>query len=1671
MAGLAPGGAAEVPDSSRPETWFHLIGGNVSKEGLTADLEAIKTAGIGGIQLFHGQVGTATAWPGVPEQIPCLSARWDDMIAHVAAECERLGLSFKMQNCPGWSMSGGPWITPENAMRELVLSRTDVRAGGDVRLPVPAKGSDRPEDRDYRDLFVLAFPTPLDDATAALQPEKTESPSADVRIFTFASPVCVRTVELPSTSALDHARTYDPEMDVTVSAVSDDGTETVVTHQPLPPGNWQDNRGGGTMQTLALDEMTSRRWKVSVRHRDPIRLKDVRLYTGARLNQWEGLAGWTIRGLVDRGVPRQDPSCWIRSSQIVDLTGKMAKDGTLSFAPPSSGLWTILRIGHVNALRRNGPAPAEATGWECSKLSKKGIEANYRSYIGRLVKGPAKGRLAGLVVDSWECYRQNWTDGLDAIFRSRVGTDLKPLLPAVFGWVVDDPGRTERFLRDWRGLLGKLVEENYYGRLAELAHADGLTVQYETSFGDALAGDLLEFWKHADVPMCEFWRPTAPTGVGSHDFKPVKPCVSAAHVYGHGRVAAEALTNCALTWDEKPSDFKTVIDRHFARGVTHLVFHTYTHNPQVGFKRPGTSFGTFIGTPFIRGQDWWKHMSAFTDYVTRCGEFLEAGKPVVDVLRVLGDGLGHKPSEREEHFRNRFKDDYVNKDALMTRLSVRDGMLVLPDGMEYAVLWIPEGTYLDPESVRRIEALERQGAKVVRSGDPTEGLVADVVSPDDRLLWYHRRADGEDRYFVAACDAECAGDVCFRGRRVRLDLEKGESRFVSFGANGVEVVDPVTGSRDLGKCPGLSERTLARCGGETEWRGKVPAANVERVWLDLGTVHGVAEVFVNGKSVATCWCPPWRCELTGCLNAESNDIRVAVATTWYNRLRTDQAKPEAEREYWTVCPPKPDAPALPEGLHGPIRLLSARRADPAGTVNVFVGTDGFGNTLPGPMWPLGMVQPGPDTLTEYWSCCNGYRWKETTVAGFSQTHLSGTGLPEFQDVALLPFSGDISREIAAYREWADAAFRKAQSENRGVPRRTLIRGEMDKRTERGEVGYYAVTLTNWNVRVELTASKRVAYHRYTFASGKDAHVYVNLQSGPSRWWRHAPPDRISGARSAWDARERVLSGCTCPTSMVIDRDVSFALTFSVPPKAARKLEPLDGWKGDRWVFDFDLPDGGSVVAKAAVSTTDEEGAKRNLASDGPGFDFDARRMACRAAWNRLLGCIDIEAPDDRRAQFYTALYHAYGQPNVLSDVDGRYRDGARTVGRCEDFEMYSTFSLWDTFRATHPLYTILTPERAADFARSMVSHQRATGSLPRWEAWGRETGDMVALHSVPVVADAVLKGLPGMDAEAAFGAIDASLADRGPLYDRYGYFPWQEHWRAASVTLEWCYDDWCAAVLAERLGKADRAAFYRTRASYWKNLFDPKTGYMRGKDAAGNWHEPFDPYKQRPTESDSWTKDRPDRRTHDYVEGSALQYTWHVLHDPLGLIAAFGGQKPFYAALDRLFTLPTVLPGQQLTVESTGAIGQYAHGNEHAHHIPYFFPFVGRADRTAEIVREICDKYYLNRPDGVVGNDDCGQMSAWFVFSCLGFYPFNPCGGEYVIGAPQVPRVEVKVNGEGEERRTFTVIAKNLSKENKYVKSVTLNGKPFKGFVLRHDAIVRGGELVFEMTNAASRTE
>jgi len=774
-----------------PETWFHLIGGNVAKPGLEADLDAIASAGISGIQLFHGQFGGP--WPGVTNQIPCLSREWDDMIRFTAEGCAARGLTFKMQNCPGWSMSGGPWIAPSNAMRNLTYSRTDVQGGKALRIELPVPNLPVPEirisdaDRDYHDLFVLAFSTPEGDEPSDLAPISIKTnDTKDVirRTFRFACPVIVRSVELPSMRQMNHDWAYRLDARVAVNAVYENGA---LLHQvastEIPQGCWQDAVPFTVMCEDSPDGSSAIEptdtWTVSISHPHPLKLPFLRLWTGLRLGNWEGKAGWVLRGGM-KGRPSArfgSAPCCVKGRTVIELTDRY-RDGVLDWTPPE-GKWTVLRIGHVNNGARNGPAPKEATGWECNKMDRSGIDTHFAAYIGRLAKGPiADGKLKGFVVDSWECRRQTWTANLEADFRSLCGYDFRLKLPAVFGWVIDTPEETETFLRDWRQTLGELVERNYYARMAELAREYGMTAQYETAFGDVLPGDLMAFWKHCDTPMCEFWFPRAEASVGQDDYKPIIPCASAAHIYGKGRVATEAFTAMHLKWDEDPKRLKACANHAFARGVTHLVFHTYTHNPRTDWKPPGSSFGTHIGTPFIRGQSWWRFMPDFTRWAARCGAMLEAGKPTNDILWFLGDDVDHKPSEKSP-FPPGYKYDYVNRDALLSRIAVKDGLFTTPEGVSWKVLWVPSDVWVSPVAAARLAQFREAGGNVVRGyvESVIAGIVPDVVcSPDEngRLLtdwrrdeqpidWLHRRDETADWYFVAANGMDAyTGEVTFR---------------------------------------------------------------------------------------------------------------------------------------------------------------------------------------------------------------------------------------------------------------------------------------------------------------------------------------------------------------------------------------------------------------------------------------------------------------------------------------------------------------------------------------------------------------------------------------------------------------------------------------------------------------------------------------------------------------------------------------------------------------------------------------------------------------------------------------------------------------------------------------------------------------------------------------------
>jgi hypothetical protein len=746
-----PFGAADVADFKTPprvflpETWFHYLGGNVAKNGITADLEAIAAAGLSGVQLFHGNQGGGQ-WPGEQESIACLSPRWDDHVRHTAQESQRLGLRFTMQNCPGWSMAGGPWIKPENAMRHLVWARAAAQSGKPVATVPSPRGSD------YRDIAIIAFPTPIGDfdtppapkevrvigesganfpwanliagkGGAGLAPVAAEKP---YRVeFTYAAPVTLRTLEIAGPNQMNHAFSYQPDMDVVLEAVLPGGTVRELLRSPMPQGSWQDDRP----VSFALPDTPAATYRLTIATKHNMNLRSLRLLTAARKHNWEMEAGWVLHGLVraNDGNIKQDAAAWIDPANIHDVSKHFDRaTGKLDWTPPAAGnatgAWTLLRIGHVNTGHRNAPAPREATGWESDKLSDTGPAVHYAGYIGRLAKGPLNGGLLqGVLLDSWECKTQTWTATMEADFRAYAGYDLRRWFPAVLGYVVGTPETTTRFLRDWRGNIGDLFANKFYAGIARRARADGVAVQYETAAGDIFPADILEYYKHADIPMTEFWQPISEGFVGDINFKPIKPTASAARLYGKPRVAAEAFTSFSLTWNEHFDMLKEVANVKSVEGVTHMVFHNYTHNPRVeGFLPPGSAFGTNIGTPFLRGQTWWRHMPEFTAYLARLSFLLERGKPVSDVLWYLGDEIPHKPDQKAA-FPDGYKYDYCNPDVLLNRLGVdAGGNLATPEGIAYRVLWIPDARRMLPQTLEKLRDLVRAGATII--GGAPQGL-------------------------------------------------------------------------------------------------------------------------------------------------------------------------------------------------------------------------------------------------------------------------------------------------------------------------------------------------------------------------------------------------------------------------------------------------------------------------------------------------------------------------------------------------------------------------------------------------------------------------------------------------------------------------------------------------------------------------------------------------------------------------------------------------------------------------------------------------------------------------------------------------------------------------------------------------------------------------------------
>lgn len=696
-------------------------------------------------------------------------------------------------------------------------------------------------------------------------------------------------------------------------------------------------------------------------------------------------------------------------------------------------------------------------------------------------------------------------------------------------------------------------------------------------------------------------------------------------------------------------------------------------------------------------------------------------------------------------------------------------------------------------------------------------------------------------------------------------------------------------------------------------------------------------------------------------------------------------------------------------------------------VNPFIGAADNGHTFPGATTPFGMIQTSPVTGAVGWRYCSEYVNNDSIIWGFTQTHLNGTGCMDLGDVLVMPVTGERTRAWDGYR----SHFSKDQ--------------------ESATPGYYSVLLEEPNVKAELTASTRVAFHRYTYNNADQAAVLIDLQHGPA-WNEGQYHSQVRACETNWEDDQTLVGHVN--NSVWVHQDYFFVVKFNRPVTEKINLEMGETEKGQRIVSGFDMEPGDELLMKIALSTTSIEGAKKNLEAEIPGWDFESTRQAAKESWNNYLSRINVTGTKDQLINYYTCFYHALIQPNQISDVDGMYRNAKNEVVKTGGDAFYSTFSLWDTYRAAHPFYTIMVPERVDGFVNSLVENGEAQGFIPIWALWGKDNYCMVANHGVAVVAEAYRKGFRGFDAERALNIMKRTQTESHKLksdwetYMKYGYFP-TDLIRAESVssTLESVYDDYAVWDMATRMGKTEDVEYYGKRKDFYKNLFDTQTQFMRPRNADGSWKTPFDPSNVGHSESVGG----------DYTEGNAWQYTWHVQHDIPGLIALFGGKEPFLNKLDSVFTVE--LKTSQADV--TGLIGQYAHGNEPSHHVAYLYTMAGKPERTQELIRQIFDTQYRPEPDGLCGNDDCGQMSAWYMFSAMGFYPVDPVSGNYVFGAPQLPKIVLNLA----DGKTFTVIAEGLSEENKYVESITLNGKPYTENYITHEDILKGGTLVFKMKN------
>lgn len=726
---------------------------------------------------------------------------------------------------------------------------------------------------------------------------------------------------------------------------------------------------------------------------------------------------------------------------------------------------------------------------------------------------------------------------------------------------------------------------------------------------------------------------------------------------------------------------------------------------------------------------------------------------------------------------------------------------------------------------------------------------------------------------------------------------------------------------------------------------------------------------------------------------------------------------------------------VPFGL---IALFNASGQTFTSYVNPFIGTGSFdehslsGNCYPGATVPFGMVQPGPDTrqAPSFGDDGNGYYYADNVMYGFSHTRLSGTGVSDFIDILLMPTTNK--------SEW--------------VPVSSFSHDD-----EEAHPGYYRVKLQTYGIDAELSATTRCGIHHYTFPSGADQRLTLDLDhsSIKGRWGRTVINSQIRVISPT------VIEGFRTITGWAKLRNIYFHIELSKPIVAHELMDgdfavydaPVINGEELHGVFDFDSNSANDLTVKLAISPVSIENARENMAAEAQSWDFDSYRSSADKEWDKYLGRIEVEGTDRDKTIFYTAMYHTMVQPNTMSDVNGEYMATDYSIRKMpEGKTFYSTFSLWDTYRAAHPLYNLIVPEKNEEFAESLLLHHESYGHLPVWVLWGQENYCMIGNHSLPVLVDLAMKNIGNIDKKRILDACVESVTHThlnfpSEVWEKYGYMPENLQSQSVSITLEESFDDWCVAQLAQSLGEKDIYERFAARSRYYEALFNPEHGFFQAKNDKGEWIEPFDPLKYGANGGNP------------YTEGNPWQWLWYVPHDVDRLISLLGGNKAFVKKLDDFFSI-TDTSGEK-NVNASGFVGQYVQGNEPGHHAAYLYNYAGEPRKTQKMVHHIIEEFYNTQSTGYAGNDDCGEMSAWYIFSSMGFYPVNPASDEYAISSPVFSNVKIHLaNG-----KTFTIEAPKKDKSEIYIKKQSIDGKPYNSNILKYETIMNGSTLQFKLSS------